>query len=132
MAAQNNSSPVPPRSSLHSNNPIAVVPVVAVLPQPTLIPQLPALEFSAPCDRAVQRVYQSEGRPLPVSFNPRSPLQTRPPLQPSSDRPEFTPLRNSPAPANLGIQSSPRFSLTYQGPRNGSQLGVLHGWGGIP
>jgi len=112
MVAQNNSSPVPPRSSLNSSNPRAVVPVVAVLPQPTLTPQLPALEFSPPCDRAVQRVYQNEGRTLPVSL--------RPP-QPSRDRPEFTPLRSSPSPSDQ-IQGSPRFSLSYQGPRTGSQL----------
>lgn len=116
MVAQNNSSPVPPRSSLNSSNPRAVVPVVAVLPQPTLTPQLPALEFSPPCDRAVQRVYQNEGRTLPVSLRPRSSPQ------PSRDRPDFTPLRNSPSPSDLTPQSSPRFSLSYQGPRTGSQL----------
>ena len=115
MAAQNSSAPIPP-SGLQTAHPRSLRPVVAQVPAPTVTRDQPTLEFSPDCAATVNRVYQMDGRTLPIAFRPATSRPATP--QPSSDRPEFTPIRN----AQPETATPPRFNTSYQGPRTGSEL----------
>ncbi|MEY2977951.1 MAG: SGNH/GDSL hydrolase family protein [Prochlorotrichaceae cyanobacterium] len=113
LAAEQNSAPVPPAdTSVNRANPKAVKPE-AVEMKPSLVKEPPPLEFSANCAKTVERVYAQPERILPIAVRPNGSVS-----RPSSDRPEFTPVRN----AGSGTSLAPRFNTSYQGPTSGPQL----------
>jgi lysophospholipase L1-like esterase len=113
LAAEQNSAPVPPsEASLNRANPKALKPM-AVSSKPTVVKDLPPLEFSSDCAKTVERVYATPDRVLPVVARTVDGTIVRP----SSDRPEFSPVRPA-EPTPIGA----RFNNSYQGPTTGPQL----------
>jgi lysophospholipase L1-like esterase len=113
LAAEQNSAPVPPSdASINRANPKAVKPT-AVSSKPTVVKELPPLEFSPDCAKTVERVYATPNRVLPVVARTANGTIVRP----SSDRPEFSPVRHT-EPTPIGA----RFNSSYQGPTTGPQL----------
>lgn len=118
LAAEQNSAPVPSsETSVNRANPKALKPV-AVSSKPTVVQDLPPLEFSPACAKTVERVYASPERMAPLVARTRNGTIVRP----SSDRPEFTPVRNSGSRPSVSSALPPRFSDRYQGPTTGPQL----------
>lgn len=118
LAAEQNAAPVPPaEASVNRANPKALKPV-AVSSKPTVAKDPPPLEFSSDCAKTVERVYATPERIAPLIVRNRNGTIVRP----SSDRPEFTPVRSSESrPAEPRVLT-PRFNDRYQGPTTGPQL----------
>ena len=117
LAAEQNSAPVPPsETSLNRANPKALKPT-AVSSKPTVVKELPPLEFSSDCAKTVERVYATPNRVLPVVARTSNGTSNGTIVRPTSDRPEFTPVRQrEPSPV------AARFTSSYQGPTTGPQL----------